>query len=60
MCTTMEIDGEWIDGLGELWGIVGQDNVVMSHEASFEWNDCLCHVDVRATAKKARYAVRSG
>lgn len=60
MCTTLNIDGEYIDSLSELWGIVGQDNVVMSHEASFEWDDCLCHVDVQATAARAGYSCKSG
>jgi hypothetical protein len=60
MCTTIQINGEYIDGLGELWGILGQENVVMSHKASFEWDDCLCHVDVQATAAKAGYSCRSG
>ncbi len=61
MCTEIQIrGGARLETLGDLWALVGKDNVVMSHEANFESDDCLCHVDARATAKKAGYDCAPG
>lgn len=61
MCTEIQIkDGPRIERCSELWELVGRDKTVYSHAADFGPDDCLCHVDVQATAKNAGYAVRNG
>lgn len=67
MCTQIQIrNGDGRDGVetcGQLWALVGRDNVVWGETGvgyTFEENECLCHVDVEATAERAGYECRSG
>ena len=65
MCVEIQIEnGPRLDCLGELWGLFGRENVVMADTAGApaDWkaDECLCHVDVAATAKASGYISRSG
>lgn len=61
MCVEIQIKGgARIENCGQLWQIVGHDAAVYTHDADFRDYDCLCHVDVEATAKNAGYSVRDG
>lgn len=60
MCVEIEIDRERIETCGQLWKIIGRENMVFTHDADFKEDDCLCHLDVGATAKRAGYVSRSG
>lgn len=66
MCTQVLVMGDPnvdVETCGELWSLVGKDNVVIGktlpgHE--FDANECLCHIDIEATAQRAGYTCRSG
>lgn len=61
MCIEIQIEGgPRIETCGELWTLVGQDAVVYRHLSDFTANECLCHVDIVATAEKSGYRCRSG
>lgn len=64
MCTQILVkDAGGIETCGELWALVGRGNVVPSPTLpgyEFEENECLCHVDIEATADRAGYNCRSG
>lgn len=54
MCQMIEINGEIIDSGKELKALVHPANIVFCHGATdVDENECLCHIDVKATAKKA-------
>lgn len=61
MCAAIQIrGGPRIDRLGDLWSLVGRENVAMTHRADFTSDDCLCHVDVEVTAFNGGYKSASG
>ncbi len=53
MCQTIELEGEVIMTGADLKHIVGAHNIVMIGTDRLYDSDCLCHVDVEATAAKA-------
>ncbi len=53
MCQTVEFEGRVIERGADLKHIVGTHNIVMIEMDVLDDNDCLCHVDVEATAAKA-------
>lgn len=62
MCSSMEVDGSYLDTIGDLVRKIGKRNVVLSdgydHVRVHKYaNTCLCPVDKEATAKKIGCAV---
>lgn len=62
MCTQISWNGKLIETCGQLWDAIGRDNVSYRGwpSMSFEPQDCLCHIDIEATAAKAGLTSRSG
>jgi hypothetical protein len=62
MCTEIQIKGgERIDHTGQLFSLIGRENAVFDPAAgSVGTDECLCHLDVPATAARAGYSCRSG
>lgn len=64
MCTQIKIiGGDGIDSCGQLWKLVGKGAVVWTEHSGdheFQENECLCHCDVEATAKRNGYSCRPG
>lgn len=62
MCVEIQIKGgKRIDGVGDLYDALGRENVVFNKgcEPTGD-NECLCHVNIRATARKAGFYYRNG
>lgn len=64
MCQWLTVDDRRITSTTELVALVGRDKVVLSPggQGPSDWVDeylttdsCLCHVDLRATARRAGY-----
>ena len=61
MCIVIEADGMIVEDGESLMRIIGRDNIVMYDYAKNyppAADECLCHVDVEASAAKARYQCR--
>lgn len=63
MCTVIQIaDGDRVDSTGELFNAIGRHNAVFNDYITGDvgTDECLCHLDVEATAAKAGYRSRNG
>lgn len=59
MCVVIEINGEIIETGKELKALVGIDNIVFLHGVTeIDENECLCHIDIPATAHRAGFKCR--
>lgn len=59
MCTEIYIDGHFCQNIGELRAVVG-DKFATSYAGPYQDNECLCSLDLEATAELNHMTVRPG